>query len=98
MDLSRITTLHIEGNSPFLKADPKALLTIQHTFKNGIVVKPVIQSDKISHYIAHDKNGKALNVFYARFSPNDRCLLCVEDEDRKQSYCSDVDCKTGKVL
>ncbi len=92
MDLSRITTLHIDSDSPFTKASPQDRLTLGHTFKNGIVIKPVVQNGRIARHTAHDKSGKELNVFYAKLSPNDRCLICVEDEDRKQSYCVEYEC------
>lgn len=92
MDLSKITALHIDSNSPFINASSSTSLTLEHSFENGIVVKPVVENGKVVRYIAHDKSGTERATFYATLSPNNRCLLCVEDEKRLQSYCIDIFC------
>jgi hypothetical protein len=95
VDLSTITTMHIENDDSFLKAKRRDELTIERVLSSGYVLRLDVKDGK-PHYTAHDGNGRESVTFYARLYPNDRCFICICDDKLQQCFSVEIPCEDVK--
>jgi hypothetical protein len=89
MDLSTITTMHVEEDDAFLNQSKS---TIERVLQPGYVLTREWKDGKF-HYRGHDGMGHERVTFFATLYPNDRCFICVCSDDLKTCRCEEVPCE-----
>lgn len=87
--------MHISNDQTFRNAERFDGLSIERVLDLGYVLRMEIRDGK-AFYQAHDGNGHPRVTFFARLHPNDRCFICVCDDELKTCKCVEVDCKDVK--